>query len=252
MTDDHDTAVTFGGFHHAGVASGEGFCVFNDVAITARMLLEQYPVKRILVMDTDAHQGNGTMDIFYDDPNVLFLSVHQDPHTLYPGRGFVHETGTGAGEGYTVNIPMPMYSGNDQYRYVLSEILIPLAEEFKPDVIIQNGGADPHYADHLTQLGVNLDGLSAITRIVRETADRTSKKLVSMIVSGYGDLVPYGWLALISGVSGYDIDFDELVREEGIIEPSWDGAEYGKVRKRTEDMVKTLKKELEPYWRCFR
>lgn len=252
MKDRYRTAITFGGFHHAGAANGEGFCVFNDVAITTKMLLNEYPVGRVLIIDTDAHQGNGTMDIFYDDPQVLFISIHQDPQTLYPGRGFVDEIGIGRGKGFTVNMPMPMFAGNEQYEFALNEIFVPLAKEYQPDVIIQNGGADPHYADQLTQLGLDLDGLNMVGKIVRKTVDETSKKLIDMIVSGYGDLVPYGWLAIIAGVSGLSINFDEHVPEQKKIKPQQMERNKDAIWLQTQEVVDAVKAELKSYWRCFR
>ncbi len=251
MTDRYNIAITFGGFHHAGVANGEGFCVFNDVAITARMLLSKYPVERILIIDTDAHQGNGTMDIFYDDPSVLFISIHQDPRTLYPGRGFINEIGIGAGKGFTVNIPMPMFAGNKQYQCALNENFVPLAKEYQPDVIIQNGGADPHYADQLTLLGLDLDGLNMVGEIVRKTADGTSKKLIDMIVSGYSDLVHYGWLAIIAGVAGLPIDFTKIVNEPKKRKHLGIEINEGPTESQTQKVVEAVKKELKSYWRCF-
>jgi acetoin utilization protein AcuC len=252
MTDKYDIAITFGGFHHAGVANGEGFCVFNDVAITAKMLIEEYKIKRILIIDTDAHQGNGTMDIFYNEPRVLFISIHQDPRTLYPGRGFVYEIGSGAGKGYTVNIPMPMFAGNEQYEYALKEIFVPLAGEFQPEMIIRNGGSDPHYTDQLTQLGLDLDGLNMVGKIVRKTVDETSKKLIDMTVSGYGDLTSYGWLAIIAGVSGLSIDFEDLLSKEGQIEPQAKVYDEDSLQLKTQEMIETLNKDLKTYWGCFR
>jgi len=252
MTDKYDIAITFGGFHHAGVANGEGFCVFNDVAITTMMLLNDYKIKRILIIDTDAHQGNGTMDIFYNDPRVLFISIHQDPRTLYPGKGFVYEIGLGAGKGYTVNIPMPMFAGNEQYRYSLKEIFVPLAREFQPEVIIRNGGSDPHYTDQLTQLGLDLNGLNMVRKIVRKTVDETSKKLIDMTVSGYGDLTPYGWLAIIAGVSGLSINFEDVLSKNEQIEPPEKAYDEDSLQIKTQKTIEALKKELKAYWRCFR
>lgn len=249
MSGNYNLTITFGGFHHAGVASGEGFCVFNDVAITARMLIKKYSIKRIMIIDTDAHQGNGTMDIFYNDPNVLFLSMHQDPQTLYPGRGFINEIGTDHGRGFTVNVPMPMFSGKPEYEHVFEEIVSPLALEFQPEVIIRNGGSDPHYADELTQLGLSLDGLNMIGNSVRKLVDATSKKLIDMIVSGYGPLTPYGWLAIIAGVTGIDIKYKAHAHEpERKINR---GLNEEVILSRTQKMVKELKHELKEYWSCF-
>jgi len=125
-----------GGLHHARRGYGEGFCLYNDVAFCATYLLEEYNLERILILDTDAHAGNGTSEYFYSSPQVLFIDLHQDPRTLYPGTGFAPDTGIGEGKGFTVNVPMPVYAGNDSYRLVFDEIVGPLAEEFKPQIII--------------------------------------------------------------------------------------------------------------------
>ena len=96
-----------GGMHHAKSTYGEGFCLYNDVAFCGRYLLQQYGLERVLILDTDAHAGDGTCEIFYKDPKVLFIDLHQDPRTLYPGTGFSYEIGSGEGKGYTANIPLP-------------------------------------------------------------------------------------------------------------------------------------------------
>ena len=249
MEDNYNTAITFGGFHHAGVAKGEGFCLFNDVAIAAKMLLDDYQIEKVLIIDTDAHQGNGTMDIFYKEPKVLFISIHQDPRTLYPGRGFVNEIGANEGKGFTVNLPMPIFSGNEQWEYALKEIFVPLANEFQPDVIIRNGGADPHHADQLTNLGLDLDGLHMIGKIVRDAVNTTSKKLIDLLISGYSDLVSYGWLALISGVSDLSIDVKKYVSEPEKRIPSWASKKY--LDDSTQEMVRAVKHELKDHWKCF-
>ena len=241
-------AHTFGGLHHAGTDYGEGFCHYNDVAIAARVLTERRGLERVMVVDTDAHQGNGTMDIFYDEPKVLFISIHQDPHTLYPGRGFVWETGNEDGQGFTVNIPMPPFSSNKQYARVIEEILYPLAREFKPQFSIRNGGSDPFYADELTMLGLDYDGLYMVSNMVREIALETSGNLLDMMLSGYGDLVIYGWLAQFCGANALDVDYKKLsppppYRAPPSSEESLDRA--------TDSMLTALKRELGQYWPCF-
>ncbi|MCK4757256.1 MAG: acetylpolyamine amidohydrolase [Thermoplasmata archaeon] len=252
VLDKGGAAHTFGGLHHAGPDYGEGFCLYNDVAVTAKALVERHGQKKIMVFDTDAHQGNGTMDIFYDDPRVLFISIHQDPRTLYPGRGFVHEIGSGEGTGYTVNIPIPPYSSNSQYERALDEIFTPLVKEFEPDVIIRNGGSDPYHGDDLTILGLDYDGLNMVGRKVREAAldgPGACDKQIDMMVSGYGDLVIYGWLALFCGIEGLDdIDYKKLAPTE-YRRPG--GYTQEKLDDITEEMLVALKKELEEYWNCF-
>ncbi len=242
---------TFGGLHHAGKDYGEGFCLYNDVAITAKALLERHGQKRVLIFDTDAHQGNGTMDIFYDDPRVLFISIHQDPRTLYPGRGFVNEIGVGAGEGYTVNIPMPPYSSYFQYEWAIDDIFQPLVNEFKPDVIIRNGGSDPYHGDELTLLGLDYDGLNMMASKVRKAVfegDGACGKLIDMMVSGYGDFVTYGWLAMFAGIQGLDVDYRALAPAE-YKRPG--GYTADKLDRITEKMLADLKTHLRNHWKCF-
>ena len=151
-----------GGMHHAKRDYGEGFCLYNDVAFAAIYLMEEYGLERILIVDTDAHAGNGTSEYFYSSPNVLFIDLHQDPRTLYPGTGFVSEIGSGEGKGFTVNIPLPVGAGDDSYRLVFEEIVQPLAEEFQPQMVIRNGGSDPYFNDGLTQLGMTLSGFRMV------------------------------------------------------------------------------------------
>ena len=208
VMDGAPVACAFGGFHHAARDDGGGFCLFNDVAVAARTLLDGPDVERVMIIDTDAHHGNGTQDIFYDDRQVLFVSLHQDPRTLYPGRGFLSELGAGAGLGYTVNIPLPPYSGLPRYRRAFDEVVTPLARSFRPDVVIRNGGSDPYVGDELTELALDMPGLEAVGAMVRELSDATCGRLVDLTISGYGDHVPLSWAALIRGVTGVDIPVD--------------------------------------------
>ena len=241
-------AHTFGGFHHAGKNYGEGFCHYNDVAIAARYLTEKKDLDRVMIVDTDAHQGNGTMDIFYDDPKVLFISIHQDPRTLYPGKGFIWETGTGEGQGLTVNIPMPPFSSNDQYELALNTILEPIAKEFKPQFCIRNGGSDPFYADELTMLGLDYDGLFLVSKMVRDIALKTSGNLLDMMVSGYGDLVIYGWLAQFCGANALDVDYKHFSPPPPFNSPP---SSQEILDQATKSMLNSLKGELSQHWSCF-
>ena len=248
LDSDNQTAQTFGGFHHAGRDYGEGFCHYNDVAIAARFLTERKGLERVMIVDTDAHQGNGTMDIFYDDPKVLFVSIHQDPRTLYPGKGFVWETGTGDGQGLTVNIPMPPFSSNRQYELALDTVLEPIAKEFKPQFVIRNGGSDPFYADQLTMLGLDYAGLNMVSRRVRDLAMSTSGNMLDMMVSGYGELVIYGWLAQFCGANALDVDYNSFAPKPPHRAPT---SPENTLDRATESMLKTLKNELSQYWSCF-
>jgi acetoin utilization protein AcuC len=234
-------AIGFGGAHHAGKNYGGGFCLFNDVAIATEHL-KKLGIKKIMILDSDAHAGNGTCDIFYSDPSVLFLSIHQDPRTIYPGIGFAHEIGSGKGRGYTVNIPMPVRAYDKCYEYVLNRIFVPLVKEFEPDVIIRNGGSDPHFADGLTNLGLTLDGLKMISKKARETAEKFESKYVDLILSGYNqDILPLGWTAILSGVAGVEVKLKEPYPR-----PRWLCDQ--KIFSETKRVVHEVKGNLKEYW----
>jgi len=233
------------GFHHAGRNYGGGFCLFNDIAITVEYLRQKCRLKRVMIVDYDVHAGNGTSDIYYEDPNVLFVSLHQDPRGFYPGTGFIHQIGRGAGEGYNVNVPLPPQTGDQTYLYALKEIFVPLAEEFKPELIVGNGGSDPHFADMLGNLGLTVQGFFNISRTIVETAEKVCNgRVVLLPGSGYNpEVLPPCWYALTAGVVGLE---KINVKDEYTppVEPEY-------VRRKLEDTLRELKKLLKDYWRCF-
>jgi len=234
-----------GGMHHAKPAFGEGFCLYNDVAFAGKYLIKKYGLKRILILDTDAHAGNGTSEYFYQDPRVLFVDLHQDPSTLYPGTGFVHQIGKKEGEGFTVNIPMPIDAGIDSYKLCFEEIVQPLVKEFKPQIIIRNGGSDPYLNDQLTQLGLPIEGFRMIGAKVRELAEVCDGKEVDLIASGYNEsILPYAWSALISELAG----IEQLTEESERIPERY---RKDLVLHETEKVVKEIKTKLKGYWACF-
>jgi len=233
--------------HHAKPGYGEGFCIYNDVAFTARYLMKNYGLSRVLVLDTDAHGGNGTMEYFYNDPNVLFMDIHQDPATIYPGTGFAEQIGEGVGKGYTINIPMPVYAGYESYEAVFNQIILPVTREFQPEIIIRNGGSDPHFSDGLTNLGLPVRGFQMIGEKVREMADLCGGKLVDLIGSGYNkDVLPHAWLALIGGLTGIKVDIDE---PEPMVPPRF---RTDTALPKTQQVISEVKDLLKPYWKSLR
>jgi acetoin utilization protein AcuC len=240
-------ALTFGGFHHAGTNYGEGFCLFNDVAIVARDLINNHGFEKLMIIDTDAHQGNGTMDIFYEEDSVLFLSIHQDPMTLYPGKGFVHQVGTGPGEGYTVNIPMPMHSGNQNYLDAFNEVILPLTEEFGPEIIIRNGGSDPHFNDLLTSLNLDMDGLHMISRMPAQAAAQSGAKYLDLIASGYGADIIQRWLAMWYGV--FDLPYPEEINTDN--QHMQFHHSQGAIDSEFKKMMAELKNTHKNYWKVL-
>jgi len=240
-------AVALGcGYHHAGRNYGGGFCLFNDIAVLIEYLRETYRLKRVLILDYDVHFGNGTSDIYYTDPGVLFISLHQDPRTIYPGTGFVEQIGKGEGEGYNVNLPLPPGTGDATYLYALREIFIPLAEEFMPELIVANGGSDPHFADMLGSLGLTVNGFFNLSRTIVGVAEKICDgRLVLMPGSGYNPTVlPPCWYALTAGVVGLEtISVGDPTTPP--VEPDW-------VRPTVKNTLRDLKRLLKKYWKCFR
>lgn len=234
-----------GGYHHAGRDYGGGFCIFNDVAVLIEYLRAKHDVKRFLVLDHDLHAGNGTSDIYYRDPSVLFISLHQDPRTLYPGTGFVWQIGEGEGEGYNVNVPLPAGTGDEAYLHALNEVFVPLAEEFKPEILITNGGSDPHFADSLGDLGLTVDGFFRLSKLAKETADRVcSGRIISMVGSGYNPKVlPSCWYALVAGIA--------CLKSIDIEDPYEAPKEPSQCRRTVEKTIDELKRLLRRYWACF-
>ena len=236
-----------GGMHHAKASFGEGFCLYNDVAFIAKYLVEKYHRTRILIVDTDAHAGNGTSEYFYQDPRVLFIDLHQDPRTLYPGTGFSYQIGENEGAGYTVNVPLPVDAGCDSYAVVFEELVQPLADEFKPQIIVRNGGSDPYFNDQLTRLGLPLKGFRMIGAKVRLLAEICHGQEIDLIASGYNEtILPYAWLALISGLAG--IEETDTEEQEHVPERYKYDLRVGE----TERVVREVKENLKEYWRCFR
>ncbi len=235
-----------GGLHHAKSDYGEGFCLYNDVAFCGKYLLQKHGLERVLILDTDAHAGNGTCEYFYDEPRVLFIDMHQDPRSLYPGTGFASEIGSGAGKGFTINIPLPPFAGYDSYKLVFESIVEPVTQEFKPQIIIRNGGSDPHFADTLTSLGLPVKGFRMIGDKLRQMAGICDGKSIDLIASGYNEeVLPYAWLALIAGSGGIELNIEEPV-------PIPERFATDQSLPETKKVIAEVKRNLKDYWQCLR
>jgi acetoin utilization deacetylase AcuC-like enzyme len=170
--------------HHATHDQAMGFCIFNNVAIAARFGLSQFNLNRVLIVDFDVHHGNGTQDAFYAEPEVLYFSTHQYP--FYPGTGGMDETGSGRGEGTTVNFPMAAGWGDEEYLRALNEVLVPVARRFQPQLILVSAGFDAHWADHLAMMKATITGFAQMTRILKElAAELCQGRLVFALEGGY-------------------------------------------------------------------
>jgi len=200
--------------HHATAVRSRGFCLFNNVAVAAAHAQVELGCERVLIIDWDVHHGNGTQDIFWADPDVLFFDTHRRA-PFYPGSGRVEEVGEGMGEGTTVNVPLPEGSGDLAMVKAFREILVPAANWFKPDLILVSAGFDAHHLDLC--LNLSYDGFSAITGIVRDLADQHCDGRLVMVLEGGYKLEPlaYGTRIVLEVMAGAE---PAVPREPGVRE----------------------------------
>ena len=171
--------------HHAGKYRALGFCLFNNVAIAAEHLLREFKLKKVLILDTDAHHGNGTQEKFYDRSDVLYISLHEDPSS-FPGTGFIDEIGEGEGLGYNVNVPLPFGTSDQIYLKAMKEIVEPIAYQYKPEFILVSAGFDGHYTDPVGELSLSAMCIQQVYEIIVDLASELCQgKLVSALEGGY-------------------------------------------------------------------
>ena len=192
--------------HHASRDKYGGYCIYNNAAVLARYLQAKFGFQKILILDWDAHAANGTMDIFYDDPSVMLISLHQDPHTFYPKTGFISQMGKSNGVGYTVNMEMPRGSGDDEYLSVFDELVLPLYQNFKPDFVIGCNGFDTHHSDQFTDLQLTSHGYYKFCTYFRKYM---INKMVILMEGGYNPYMGELTHTLINGLLGKPNPFND-------------------------------------------
>ena len=173
-----------GGLHHARSSSAAGFCVFNDIVVAIKYIKRNFGVRKVAVVDIDAHHADGTQEAFYDDPTVLTISLHEDGRYLYPGTGFIDEYGSGPGIGYSVNVPLPPGTFDEAYLYAFNEVVPPLIEFFQPDIIIQQFGVDTHHTDPLTHFALTTKTYEKVARKMHELAHKYSDDRLVVVGGG--------------------------------------------------------------------
>lgn len=170
--------------HHATRSEPMGFCLFNNIAIAAQYAMTQHRLDRVLIVDWDVHHGNGTQDIFYSDPRVMFFSIHRYP--FYPGTGAASETGTGAGIGYTRNEPITFGTARNDYRNRFDRALQESAEKTRPQLVLVSAGFDAHARDPIGSLGLEIEDFVTMTQSVIDVANAyAGGRLVSLLEGGY-------------------------------------------------------------------
>jgi len=186
--------------HHAMriVHGARGFCNVNIEAIMIEFLREAYNIDRVAIVDTDCHHGDGTQDIYWHDPDTLFISIHQDGRTLYPGSGFPNEFGGPNALGATLNIPLPPNTSEEGFLYTIKNVVMPVLEDFKPDIIINSAGQDNHYSDPITNMNFSAQGYARLTEMLKPD--------IAVLEGGYSieGALPYVNLGIILAMAGID------------------------------------------------
>jgi len=193
-----------GGLHHAQPEKASGFCVYNDAAVAIAWIKKKYGA-RVLYIDTDAHHGDGVQSVFYDDPDVMVISIHESGNYLFPGTGSIFEQGRDDGFGTTVNIPMEPFTEDDSWISALKSVVIPNARMFVPDIIVSQHGCDGHFLDPLTHLSLTMKSFKEVPAMIHELAEQLCQgRLLVLGGGGYSlwQVVPRAWALLWSTVSG--------------------------------------------------
>ena len=212
---DHAANIA-GGLHHAMPDRASGFCIYNDVAVAIRWLLDN-GAERVAYVDVDVHHGDGVEKVFYDDPRVLTISLHETGQMLFPGTGFPDDTGGAGAEGSAVNVALPPGTADAGWLRAFHAVVPPLVREFAPDVLVTQHGCDSHIEDPLAHLLLSVDGQRSSYLALHDLAHEVCDgKWLATGGGGYAlvDVVPRAWTHLLSIVDGSPLDPDQPVPEE--------------------------------------
>jgi acetoin utilization deacetylase AcuC-like enzyme len=221
--------------HHAMrvVHGARGFCNINIEAIMIEYLRQAYPIAKVAIVDTDCHHGDGTQDIYWHDPHTLFISVHQDGRTLYPGSGFLNEFGGPNAIGTTINIPLPPNTSEEGFLYAIKEVVLPILQDFEPDIIINSAGQDNHYTDPITNMNFSAQGYAEMTALLKPD--------IAVLEGGYSieGALPYVNVGIVLAMAGLDFSH--------VKEPDYDPA---KIRQSPDvsESIRQVGDTIMSYW----
>lgn len=221
--------------HHAHriVYGDRGFCIVNVEAVALEHIRAKYGDLKVAIVDSDCHHGDGTEDIYWNDKDTLFISFHQDGKTLYPGTGSIQDFGGPSAYGYNVNIPLPPGTSDEGFLYVLDNVVLPILEDFQPDIIINSAGQDNHYTDPLTSMNFTAQGYAILN-------DRLNPDL-AVLEGGYSieGALPYINLGIILAMAGLDYS--------NVYEPDYDPEKL----KQSDEITEYIKEISEIIWKMW-
>ncbi|MCG8532090.1 MAG: histone deacetylase [Desulfovibrionales bacterium] len=222
--------------HHAmkSVHGSRGFCTVNNEAVMIEYIREHYGPLKIAIVDTDCHHGDGTQDVYWNDKDVLFISLHQDGRTLYPGSGFPDERGGVNAYGKTVNIPLPPNTSDEGFLHVIKHVVMPILEDFAPDIIINSAGQDNHYSDPITNMNFSARGYAQLNELLNPH--------IAVLEGGYAiqGALPYVNLGICLAMAGIEYDH--------VAEPDYDPSRYTQTSQVTAYIEKLSKELLQSYF----
>jgi acetoin utilization deacetylase AcuC-like enzyme len=240
--------------HHALKSQAMGFCLFNNIAVAARYAQRNCGFKKVLIIDWDVHHGNGTQDLFYDDPTICFLSLHQYP--FWPGTGAIAEDGCGDGKGFNINIPMPEGSGDRGYLAAFDQIVKPIGLEFQPDLILVSAGYDAHQNDPLGGQKISTSGFAMLTQRLSDLSDQTGAKVVCFLEGGYDvNALSASAIATMRVLNAVDARALANVHVSYLIPGAASGLDPITNDDRphlVDEQIKAVRKHFAPYWHSLK
>ncbi|MFW9881100.1 MAG: histone deacetylase, partial [Candidatus Thorarchaeota archaeon] len=235
--------------HHSDSNKFAGFCIFNNIAVTAEYLFREKSIKRIAIIDWDCHHGNGTQSIFFKGSNsyegeLVIFNSHQDGRTLYPGSGFISEIGSGKGEGKIINYPMPPGSADDVVPLYFDQIIAPICEEFKPEFILISAGFDTHWTDRLTEMNWTYQAPANYLIKIKSIAEKYANERILITLEG-GYNVDKQARAVYNCLKVLNNENDKILKEESR------SSRIELLDYYNNKLIPTLKDKLKPHWNCF-